>query len=354
MTIPARIYVDGADDELTKVGRDVVQSKMLPIAEIVNHILMWRMRNLGGACYLRDQWNVTRGLPGGTDAHTFQYRTGPTARRLRVSVLTLGAVAGTGNARVGVRTTTQAGLVYLDVIQDTAAATFPSAPNAGVLRECVTDHARVTPDSIETISIEQANSTTTVRILGINIEELPRPQMSLTGDVTGGTFLGIDTARYQAGTDIIDTDVSPGVLAENTLRRLWKKVVFSNMKFLSTDSAVYECLVGKAARTLRWNYYPSVTLPETADPANNIVIAVLGAPVGGAGPTGDVRLFTAGGTPVNVNFPNIGAAPPIQIRTATVPIPRAGSTWSYEARATGTATEMDVYGCLAFENFEPV
>lgn len=340
--LPADPYVDGCNDELVKVGRVVRQSKMLPIAKIVHHMLMWRMKNIGGAVYLRDQWEVTRGLPGAADDHTVYYRTSPTARCVRISILTLGATAGSGDPQLQVDFSSPASTVYSEVINDTAAATFPTF---------ITEHTvkgLVNPDTLETITISQVASTTVVRILAINVQEMPRDQMNTAQDTSGGVFLGIDSNLYQPGTDIIDTDIAPGVLAENTLRRLWKKVLFSNMKHLSTDAGAYECMVCKAGgNLLRWNYYPSVCLPETADPANSITLAVLGVPTSG---TGDVRLLTAAGGSINVNFP----AAPLQIRTQTTALPRAADTWALQGQATGGATAMDIYGAMAFEGTEAV
>lgn len=335
---------NGIDFELTQTGQPVRRALMEGFAQIIAHQWARRLVTPGLCAYQRDQYDTTRGHPAAGDGHTWFVPIGPATRWVRVEALVMGAIASAGTAQLVCTSDTDATGVLMDAIDD-APAVFP-----GRVSYHIVEYLEVTPNTVEGIYIDQTDASSLVRILSLGVFPIPKPSLDVVEDVVGGDFVGFDASLFPAGENIVTENLvlAQSLLAINRLRRLHKKVLFSNRKEHNCTAAAYIDLIGGANR-VQDDYDPSVTLPQTADPACSVTLDVLAVASGGGGPTGNVRLRNNAGVAITAAITGT-----LGIFSATASVARAASTWSYEARMTGTATNLRVLGSTAVEDAEAI
>lgn len=343
--VAAPVAPQGIDFEVTQTGQPVRRALLEGYAAIIAHIWARRHSQPGLCVYQRDQSNVARGVGGAADGWTWVYPADETTRWVRVEALCVGAVASAAVPQLHVASTTDAAGLNMDAIVD-GAANFPTNVSLHVI-----DALAVTPGVLESIVVTQVSGTSLCRVLALGVFPIPRPGLDVALDVSGGTFVGLDPYLFPAGEDVITENIvaAKGILAVNRLRRLRTPGLFSNYKEHNCTSAAFIDLVAGAGARQGWDYMPRPMLPETADPALSVRLDVLAIATGGAGPTGEVRLINAAGQAITVA---ITAA--LGVRTATAAINRAAGVWYYEAKMTGTATNVRVLGACAKQQTEPI
>lgn len=320
------------DFDLMQTGRLVSAEKADLIGDLCNHQHGWR-RRMGHCCVLqRDVANTTRGAPphGPDDEFTFFHPTSQSCSHLYVSLVTQGATGKSPTGRLRVLTTTDAVGVLANEVVDR------NAP-AGDTQIRGTEHHEViiavTPGTEETVRVVQESSTA-VRILGINVQELPIIRLNTA--VHTGVY---DKTVNSGGGNIADDKYDDLALAVQRVRTKHKKVLASHAKLLSTDSATFVDLVSKSlADRVRWAHHMSPWLPETADPAVSVAIRIWAQSIGGSGSI--VRFAFASGN-VDITLTNTT----LQLWTATGTINTGSERVSVQAHIDAAAggTRVDVY-----------
>lgn len=337
----------GIDFALTQTGQPVRRALLEGFAQIIAHQWARRQAYPGLCVYQRDQSNTSRGIGATGDGWTWSYLCAPTTRWVRVVVIAVGATSASGVPQLICSSLADAGGELMDAVVD-GAANFPANASLHTLARL-----EVTPGSVETITVEQNNGSSFVRVLAIGVYPIPRPGLDVVEDETvagGGEFVGFDPYLFPAGENIVTENLvlAQALLAANRLRRMYRHPLFTARKEKNCTSAAFEDLVGGANRVQK-DYMPMVTLPETADPAVSVKLYVLAVASGGGAPTGSVRLRNNAGQAITCAITGT-----LGVFSATASINRAASTWSYEALMSGTATNLRVLGADAVQEISAV
>jgi hypothetical protein len=320
-----------------------VQPRALELADAVHHQLQRRRKCGMVKAYQVDQSEVatpTRDTSGTVPAHAWRVLTGPNTRYLRVDVLTLGAVSGSGTPYLTLVSTT-----------DPTGATFARVPDAAAPGSVIASAAlqqhsavvEVTPNTSEDVTIEQNSATSTVRILCATLHEHPSNSVDTADDA-----IAIAVTQFTPGEDIVDAENDDLPLGLQLLRRRHKKILHADAGEVQTTAVglanridLTTRVAGNPPATLhQWDVYPSVNLPETV--GVSVTCAVLART---SASTGTVR-FAFGSASVDVG--GIGA---LAVYSTTGSCAKLSDTLSYQAYLAAAGT-LFVYGRWCWENVE--
>lgn len=294
--------ISGLDDLPLKVGRPCVGRLVAPIFDAIHHQFCWCRPILSSKSY---QWGEselatpTRGVTAGTE-HQIRFRTGYATRRVRVTVVTVGGVVSSSvRPSLTVATTTEAATTFCQPA-DAAAPGADLEPSKVRVWSAVKE---VTPNSVETVTIDQGSTADLVRILAHRIEELPCSVIDNTVDTWAG-----DYAAYMPGRNITDVvwDDVPAIVA--VLRKYHKHVLLALNDELATDNVALanreDFYTKSLAALLQWRLPDDVQLPESATRA--VTCRVLAS--ADVANNGNVRFAFAGGANVDINNVTTGLA----------------------------------------------
>ena len=335
----------GLDSELVKVGRPCTQPRALEIADAIHHQVQRRRKCGMVKAYQVDQGEVatpTRDIAASTPAHAWRVLTGPNTRYIRCDVITLGAVIGSGTPFLTLVSTTDATGAQLARVADAAAPGATLSPDSLQQHSAVVE---VAPDTVQAITLEQNDPTSTVRILSATLHEHPINSVDTADDL-----IAIAVNQFTPGDHIIDTENDDLAIGVQRLRRWSKKLLHSDSGEVQTTAVLVANRIdlttrvaGNPPATLhQWDVSSSVNLPETTDV--NVTCAVLART---SASTGTVR-FAFGGTTVDVAA--IGA---LNTYTGSGTCAKLTDTLSYQAWLAAAGT-LFVYGRWCWETAEAV
>lgn len=333
----------GIDFEYVKVGRPCIQPRGLEIADMVHHIVQMRRKRGMSAVYQVDQGEVatpTRDSSGSIPAHSWRYLTGPNTRYVRCDVLTLGAVSGSGDPYLTLQSSTDGTGQSFAWVVDAAAPGGVIADDVLQLHSAIVE---VSPSTLETISVQQNNTTSLVRILSAVVHEHPIGSVDTTDDA-----VAIALNNYSAGTNIIYTEYDDLPVGVQSMRRYGKKLLFSSAKEWTTTATPSTSredftsrVAGNPPATLhQWDIYPSVNLPETAAVAATAVVLAKAS-----ASSGNVR-FDLGSTDIDVT-----AITALGLYSQTGTLAKSSDTLSLQGWSNAAAT-LTVYGAWLWEDEE--
>lgn len=350
--------VHGLDDELYKVGRPVVGRVIYAILDHVHHQFCWvRKAHFGWSA----QWGLgeigtpTRGVTASED-YEWRYTSGLNSRFLNVTAVTVGKVTGGSNdSGLTVATTTTAAQTFAQVPQSAA---LGADPDTGLFQE----HRWVIPitaNNGETVAIDQLITAECVRIVALNVEELPVSVIDTAVDAWAGVL-----DQYAPALDIVEGAAGasggaavPPAASSNvatlpvlcqTLRRFHKQVIFSSAQQVSTAVVGVANRVDlftkqvPATRMRQWDLPESVTRPESA--SRSITCRVL-AKSSAAG--GIVRFHFGGGVDIDVAV----AAGASAWTQATGSPGKTGETVSVQGYQNGAGT-LTLFNAIVEEDIE--